>query len=125
MGEWKAVKSIIPLDKDIKFKPMKDTFWIEELDIGPQMVGDIVIQSDWKVNATRLSAQGVHPRWGKVYAVADSLKDMIEVGDYVYLKHGCWTESFDFFIDNKIKPIWMIPKKSVFNGVMAIRKKVD
>ena len=125
MSDWRATKQIIPLDNNIKFKPIKDTIWVVDLDIGGYKVGSIDVPSDWRVSATRLSAQGIHPRWAKVYAVADSLKDYFSVGDMIYIQHGHWTESFDFLIDGKIKPLWLIPRKNVFDGIIAIKKPLD
>jgi hypothetical protein len=34
--------------------------------------------------------EGIHPRWGKVYAVGPDQQD-IKVGQYVCVKHGRWT----------------------------------
>lgn len=122
MPEWRAAKQIITLDKNIKFKPVKGTLWVEDLDIGGYKVGSIEVPSDWKVSSTRLSVQGIHPRWAKVFAVADNLKGEFEVGDMIYIQHGHWTESFEFLIDGKIKKYWMIPKKNVLEGIIAIKK---
>ena len=121
MPEWRAAKQIIPLNDNIKFKPIKGTIWVEDLDIGGFKVGSIEVSSDWKINSTRLSAQGIHPRWAKIYAVADNLKNEFSVGDMIYIQHGHWTESFDFLINGKIKPLWMIPKKNVLEGIIAIK----
>lgn len=122
MSEWRATEQIIPLDETIKFKPVKGTLWVEELDIGGYKVGSIEVPSDWKINSTRLSAQGIHPRWAKVFAVADNLKELFEIGDMIYIQHGHWTQNFKFLINGKIKMLWMIPKKNVLEGVIAIKK---
>jgi co-chaperonin GroES (HSP10) len=45
--------------------------------------GIIIPNSDGKL-------EGVHARWGKVYAVGDSQQD-VQVGQYVLVKHGRWT----------------------------------
>lgn len=34
--------------------------------------------------------EGIHPRWGRVYAVGPAQQD-IKVGQYVCVKHGRWT----------------------------------
>jgi co-chaperonin GroES (HSP10) len=45
--------------------------------------GIIIPNSDGKL-------EGVHARWGKVYAVGNSQKD-VRAGQYVLVKHGRWT----------------------------------
>jgi co-chaperonin GroES (HSP10) len=38
--------------------------------------------------------EGIHPRWGRVYAVGPDQKN-IRVGQYVCVKHGRWTRGLD------------------------------
>ena len=45
--------------------------------------GIIIPNSDGKL-------EGVHARWGRVYAVGDQQQD-VQVGQYVLVKHGRWT----------------------------------
>jgi len=45
--------------------------------------GIIIPNSDGKL-------EGIHPRWGRVYAIGDDQKD-VRVGQYVLVKHGRWT----------------------------------
>jgi len=45
--------------------------------------GIIIPNSDGKL-------EGIHARWGKVYAVGNHQKD-VRVGQYVLVKHGRWT----------------------------------
>lgn len=46
--------------------------------------GGIIIQgTDGKL-------EGIHPRWGRVYAVGKEQKD-VKVGQYILVKHGRWT----------------------------------
>jgi len=46
--------------------------------------GGIIIQS------TDGKLEGIHARWGRVYAVGDRQQD-VRVGQYVLVKHGRWT----------------------------------
>ena len=39
------------------------------------------------------SAEGIHPRWGKVYAVGN-LQDDVKVGEWVLVSHGRWSRAF-------------------------------
>lgn len=45
--------------------------------------GIIIPNSDGKL-------EGIHARWGRVYAVGDRQRD-VQVGQYVLVKHGRWT----------------------------------
>ena len=45
--------------------------------------GIIIPNSDGKL-------EGIHARWGRVYAVGDQQQD-VRVGQYVLVKHGRWT----------------------------------
>lgn len=46
--------------------------------------GGIIIQS------TDGKLEGIHARWGRVYAVGDKQQD-VRPGQYVLVKHGRWT----------------------------------
>ena len=39
------------------------------------------------------TAEGIHPRWGKVYAVGN-LQDDVQVGQWVLVAHGRWSRAF-------------------------------
>jgi co-chaperonin GroES (HSP10) len=45
--------------------------------------GIIIPNSDGKL-------EGIHARWGRVYAIGDRQQD-VQVGQYVLVKHGRWT----------------------------------
>ena len=39
------------------------------------------------------SEGGIHPRWGKVYAIGDQQED-VKVGEWVMVAHGRWSRGF-------------------------------
>ena len=39
------------------------------------------------------TAEGIHPRWGKVYAVG-RLQDDVKVGQWILVSHGRWSRAF-------------------------------
>ena len=49
--------------------------------------GIILPNSDGKL-------EGIHPRWGKVYAIGDE-QETIKIGQWVLVKHGRWTRSVE------------------------------
>jgi co-chaperonin GroES (HSP10) len=51
-------------------------------------LGGIVLLSD------NGKLEGVHPRWGRVYAVGPDQKD-VQVGQWICVKHGRWTRGLE------------------------------
>ena len=39
------------------------------------------------------SEGGIHPRWGKVYAIGDQ-QDDVKVGQWIMVSHGRWSRGF-------------------------------
>jgi co-chaperonin GroES (HSP10) len=68
-----------------KIKPLKDKVFVSDMDFGHQQTsgGIFVPSSDGK-------ADGIHPRWGKVWAVGDGQTD-VKVGEWILVEHGQWT----------------------------------
>ena len=42
------------------------------------------------IQSTDGKLEGIHARWGRVYAIGNNQKD-VRVGQYVLVKHGRWT----------------------------------
>lgn len=71
---FKAIKNYV-IVTDMNFK--------EKISYG----GIIIPHSDGKL-------EGVHARWGKVYAVGPTQQD-VKPGQYVLVKHGRWTRGIE------------------------------
>ena len=71
---FKAIKNYV-IVTDMNFK--------EKISHG----GIIIPHSDGKL-------EGVHARWGRVYAVGPSQQD-VRAGQYVLVKHGRWTRGIE------------------------------
>ena len=72
--------------KQIKnLRPLRDYVIVENMNFDQKIShgGIIIPHSDGKL-------EGIHPRWGRVYAVGPKQVD-IKVGQYVCVKHGRWT----------------------------------
>jgi co-chaperonin GroES (HSP10) len=65
--------------------PIKDKILVAEMNFDNQRTkSGIIIPSDnGKVN-------GIHPRWGKVWAIGPEQVD-VKVGEWVLVEHGRWT----------------------------------
>ena len=68
--------------------PLKKRVLVSHMHFGEtKSKGGIIIVDD---DGT---AEGIHPRWGKVYAVG-KLQDDVKVGEWVMVAHGRWSRAF-------------------------------
>ena len=68
--------------------PLKNRVLVSDMHFGEtKSKGGIIIVDD---DGT---AEGIHPRWGKVYAVGDQQED-VKVGEWVMVSHGRWSRGF-------------------------------
>lgn len=74
-------------------------------------LGDNVIVVDMDFTGRKLSsgvillgddgkAEGIRPRWGRVYAIGPEQKD-VEVGQWILLEHGRWSRGLKIEVDNE------------------------
>jgi len=74
------------VDNDIK--PLKKRVLVSDMHFGETKTkGGIILTDDDG------SESGIHPRWGKVYAIGDQQEDVI-VGQWVMVSHGRWCRGF-------------------------------
>lgn len=71
------------------FKALHDHIIVTDMNFDEKISygGIIIPRSDGKL-------EGIHPRWGRVYAVGPRQKD-IRPGQYVLIKHGRWTRGIE------------------------------
>lgn len=95
-------------------RPLKDNVIVTDIEFGEEKTkgGIILLSDDGKTT-------GIHPRWGKVYAIGDSQQD-VQVGDWILIEHGRWSRGINhedengneiviYFVDTKA--IMMIADK--------------
>ena len=74
------------VEKDII--PLKKRVLVSNMHFGEtKSKGGIILVDD---DGT---AEGIHPRWGKVYAVG-RLQDDVKVGQWILVAHGRWSRAF-------------------------------
>ena len=74
----------------MKITPIKDKILIVDMEFGMETTKTgIILQSDDG------KTTGIHPRWGRVYAVGPEQKD-VAVGQWICMEHGRWTRSWKF-----------------------------
>jgi co-chaperonin GroES (HSP10) len=78
----------------MKITPLKDKILIVDMEFGMEQTktGIILKSDDGKTT-------GIHPRWGRVYAVGPEQKD-VAVGQWICMEHGRWTRSWKFKQEN-------------------------
>lgn len=78
-----------------KLKPLRDNVIVTDMDFGEQKSasGIVILSDDGK-------DRGIHPRWGKVYAVGPDHKEEYNVGDWILIEHGRWTRGIEFEDDS-------------------------
>jgi co-chaperonin GroES (HSP10) len=70
-------------------KPLRDSVFVTEMEFGVQRT-----KSGLYVPGDDGKTQGIHPRWGRVWAIGDEQKD-IKVGDWILVEHGRWTRTVE------------------------------
>jgi co-chaperonin GroES (HSP10) len=99
-----------------KIKPLKDKILVSNMDFGFEKTksGLILMSDDGKT-------QGIHPRWGKVWAIGPEQKD-IKVGEWVCVEHGRWTRTIEFESENDVVELRMVDTKAI---LMTADEKPD
>lgn len=74
------------VDNDIT--PLKKRVLVSDVHFGERTTkGGIIMMDDDG------SADGIHPRWAKVYAIGNKQED-VKVGQWVMVSHGRWSRAF-------------------------------
>jgi co-chaperonin GroES (HSP10) len=70
--------------------PLKDKVLVSDMDFGIERTSSgLYIPSDNGKN------QGIHPRWGKVWAIGPDQQD-VKIGEWVLVEHGRWTRTIEY-----------------------------
>jgi co-chaperonin GroES (HSP10) len=73
---------------DYDITPLKKRVLVSNMHFGETKTkGGIILTDDDG------SESGIHPRWGKVYAIGDQQED-VKVGEWVMVSHGRWSRGF-------------------------------
>jgi len=73
---------------DYDITPLKKRVLVSDMHFGETKTkGGIILTDDDG------SESGIHPRWGKVYAIGDQQED-VKVGEWVMVSHGRWSRGF-------------------------------
>lgn len=99
-----------------KIVPLRDSVLVSDMDFGFEKTKTgIILTSD------NGKTQGIHPRWGKVWAVGPEQQD-IKVGEWVCVEHGRWTRTIEFESDNGVVELRMVDNNAI---LMTADEKPD
>ena len=93
------------VENDIK--PLKKRVLVSDMHFGERKsAGGIIMMDDDG------SEGGIHPRWGKVYAIGDQQED-VKVGEWVMVAHGRWSRGFKVKKDGTELEVRMIDENDI------------
>ena len=93
------------VENDIK--PLKKRVLVSDMHFGETKTkGGIILTDDDG------SEGGIHPRWGKVYAIGDQQED-VKVGEWVMVAHGRWSRGFKVKKQDVELEVRMIDEKDI------------
>lgn len=75
-------------------RPIRDHIIVCDIEFGMEKTagGVLLLSDDGKKS-------GIHPRWGRVYAVGPRQKD-VDVGEWVLMEHGRWSRGIEYTTDD-------------------------
>ena len=92
---------------DYDITPLKKRVLVSDMHFGETKTkGGIILTDDDG------SEGGIHPRWGKVYAIGDQQED-VTVGQWVMVSHGRWSRGFKIKKDGVELEVRMIDENDI------------
>ena len=88
--------------------PLKDKVFVSDMEFGEEFTqSGIILQS------SNGKSEGIHPRWGKVWAVGPDQKD-VKVGEWILVEHSRWTRTIEYETDDgSITELRMVELKAI------------
>ena len=84
------------------FRPYKGMVFVTDIERGDKITkGGLIITDDNMTN------RGIRPRWAKVWAVGSGVED-IQVGQWVLVEHGRWTNRITIELNGEEVDVWRI-----------------
>ena len=90
-----------------KIRPLRDAVFVTDMEFGEQRTSSgIVLRSDDG------KAQGIYPRWGKVWAIGNK-QETVKIGEWVLIEHGRWTRTIEVEDDAGITEVRMVDAAAI------------
>lgn len=77
-----------------KIIPLGNKVFVTEMDFGMQ-----VTTSGIHIPSADGKAEGITPRWGKVWAIGDTQTE-VSVGEWILVEHGQWTRTVEVELED-------------------------
>lgn len=72
-----------------KIRPLRDSVFVTDMEFDAQYTASGIF-----IPSSNGKNQGIHPRWGRVWAIGQEQKD-ITIGEWVLIEHGRWTRTVE------------------------------
>lgn len=72
-----------------RIKPLHDKVFVSDMEFGTQKTSSGIY-----IPSLNGKADGIVPRWGKVWAIGSEQKE-VNIGDWVLVEHGRWTRTVE------------------------------
>jgi co-chaperonin GroES (HSP10) len=91
-----------------QFQPLHDKVFVCDMEFGDEVTkSGIVLRSD------NGKSEGIHPRWGRVWAIGPKQQD-VKVGEWILVEHSRWTRTIHWEDeDGEITPIRMVELNAI------------
>jgi len=70
-------------------RPLHDKIFVSDMEFGEQKTA-----SGLFIPSANGKAEGISPRWGKVWAIGPDQED-VQIGEWVLVEHGRWTRTVE------------------------------
>lgn len=91
-----------------KIIPLRSNVIVSDMNFEQQVTkSGIVLTSD------NGKTSGIHPRWGRVFAVGPDQRD-IKIGEWILIEHGRWTRTIEYEQSaDEVIELRMVEEKSI------------
>jgi len=87
--------------------PIRDRILVTDMNFG-----DVKAASGIIIPGADGKTAGIHPRWGKVWAVGPQQKD-VKVGEWILIEHGRWTRKFEIEENGEVIRVHGVDNKAI------------
>ena len=93
-----------------KSVPLKDKILVSHMNFEMQKTA-----SGLYIPKDNGKSEGIHPRWGKVWAIGPEQTD-VSVGEWVLIEHGRWTRTVEVADGDSVLEVRMVDN----NAILAV-----
>lgn len=92
-----------------KIKPLGSKIFVADMEFGEKRTSSGLI-----IPSNNAKSSGIHPRWGRVWAVGPDQTD-VKVGEWILIEHGRWTRTIEYENeDGSITELRMVDNDAIY-----------